>query len=85
MLNFYRSIFFRPISVKNKNEYFIIDESDFTSLFGKPSWVLDIIRSFSKKFRIELVDNKNTETIKNFINRYRKGKYNCFPWMARLL
>ena len=29
-----------------------------------------MIFSFSKKFRIELLDNRNEDTIKSFINRY---------------
>ena len=40
-----------PISVKNVHEYFIVDESEFTSLSHKQIWVIGIIQSFNKKFR----------------------------------
>ena len=33
-------------------------------------WVLGIISSVSKKFRIEVVSNRNSATIKNFIRRH---------------
>ena len=58
------------ISKKNANEIFIIDESEFTSLCGTQIWVLGIISSVSKKFRIEVVSDRNTSTIKSFINRH---------------
>lgn len=58
------------ISKKNANEIFIIDESEFTSLCGMQIWLLGIISSVLKMFRIEVVSNRNSSTIKNFIRRH---------------
>jgi len=59
-----------PISTKNAQEYFIVDESEFTSLLNKPIWVIGIIYSLNKKFRIEIIEDRNSESIKSFIKRH---------------
>ena len=58
------------ISKINANEHFIIDESEFTSLNWKQIWVCGIINSLTKKYRLEVIENRNADNLEDFIRRF---------------
>ena len=58
------------ISKINGNEHFIIDESEFTSLNWKQMWVCGIINSLTKKYRLEVIENRNADTLEDFIRKF---------------
>ena len=54
----------------NKMERFAIDESLFTNINNSPLWVIVIINTSSKKLRLELSFNRNTDILKKIIFKH---------------
>ena len=59
-----------PISFKNKNEFFSMDESLINHKYGRQIWLLAVINSQSKVFRIEGTFIRDATTIAKFIQIY---------------
>ena len=56
---------------ENTNGFYCVDESDFCNDFeGNKQWVLEIIDNFNKDSRMEITNDRNSETLKTFIGKY---------------
>ena len=55
---------------ENKWGYFATDEALFTHIKGKQIWVLNIINTSNKNFRLMVTLNRDTSTLKNFITSF---------------
>lgn len=55
---------------ENTWEYFATDESLFTHIKGKQIWVLNIINTATKEFRIMVTLNRDTANLKKFITYF---------------
>ena len=60
------------ISEKGKKESFSVDESNFSSIDNRNLLVLGAINSSSKKLRLEITYERNTDTLKKFIYTHIK-------------
>ena len=61
---------------ESEHNYFSLDECNIISIKGIQIWLLGIIDTESKDFRIEPVLNRDAETLKVFIPRYvAKGNF----------
>ena len=60
----------KNISKVNKMERFPIDESLFTIINNSLLWVKDIINTSSKKLRLDLSFNRNTDILKKIIFKH---------------
>ena len=56
--------------VENRREYFSCNESKFTTLNNELIWLLDMINTETKDFRLVVTKIRDTEKIKAFITRY---------------
>ena len=50
--------------------YYSADESLFTHIKGKQIWVLNIINTINKEYRISITLSRDTPHLKKFINTY---------------
>ena len=55
---------------ENKWNYFAAEESLFTYINDKQIWVLDVINTATKEFRIVAALSRETNILKNFIKKY---------------
>ena len=60
----------KNISKVNKMERFPIDESLFTNINNSLLWVKDIINTSSKKLRLDLSFNRNTDILKKIVFKH---------------
>ena len=68
---YYEDIYkLEEIALENGNDYLSIDESLFVHTGDISKCVVGIINNRSREIRLEIVDNRTTETMKNIINRY---------------
>ena len=56
--------------VENNDEFFATDESEFTHLNGDQIWVLNLVNTTTKDFRLVVTKNRNTKTLQKFICKY---------------
>ena len=59
-----------PFAIENNDEFFATDESEFTHLNGDQIWVLNLVNTTTKDFRLVVTKNRNTETLQKFICKY---------------
>ena len=69
--NFIRSTYcIDPLAYKNGNQYISCDESLFTHTAGIQQWVVGLLNTQTKNFRIELVDAREQTTLKTIITKH---------------
>ena len=61
---------------EGEQKYYAVDDCNIISIKGMQIWLVGIIDTESKHFRIEPVLNRDAETLKQFITRYwAKGNF----------
>ncbi len=59
-----------PLANRNDNHHICIDESLFSHSDGIQIWVVGMINAETKEIRLEMVDNRNANTLKNIIEKH---------------
>ena len=56
--------------IQDNNDFYAADESLFTHHNNEQIWVLDIVNTDTKDFRILTVKNRDSDTLQNFITKF---------------
>ena len=69
--NYLRTVYaLDPLAYKNAFQHIPTDESLFTHTNGEQTWVVGLINSETNQIRLEIVKNRDTETLKSIITKY---------------
>ena len=56
--------------IQDNNDFYAVDKSLFTHHNNEQIWVLDIVNTDTKDFRILTVKNHDSDTLQNFITKF---------------
>lgn len=59
-----------PLTFKNENQYIAYEESLFIHNQGQLQWVVGLVNTSAHSFRIELVESRDSSTLKEIINKH---------------
>ena len=80
IVNNIRSLYvLEPLASTNSFNHVAVDESLFSHKLGRQQWVVRLINYESKEILLELVEQRNEQTLKTIIqNHIKKRKYHCY-------
>lgn len=69
--NYIRSLYILdPLAFRNSLDNITIDENLFTHLNGIPQWVIGLINLSTNEIRLEVVETRDTDTLKTIIIKH---------------
>lgn len=63
-------LYIRSLAGKNAYNHISVDESLFFHLNNKPQWVIGLKNYETKDIRLEIVENRDTDTLKQIIEKH---------------